>query len=173
MLDIGWSELLIVGVVALIVVGPKDLPGMFRQLGRFTAKLRAMSREFSRAMESAADESGVKDAAKDIRAAADLTRGGLNPVKAAADRFEKWDPLKGARNQAPAAAAASAAATATAASAAPPAPDPAPAPAAPEPAAAPPKRRAKAPADAAAEAPAAKRKAVTRKKSAPPAGDKA
>lgn len=57
MFDIGASELLVVGVVALIVIGPKDLPDMFRQVGRFTAKIRAMGREFSRAMEEAAKES--------------------------------------------------------------------------------------------------------------------
>ena len=44
MFDIGWMELMVIGVVALIVVGPKDLPDMFRQIGRFTAKLRQMSR---------------------------------------------------------------------------------------------------------------------------------
>jgi sec-independent protein translocase protein TatB len=67
MFDLGWSELLIIGVVALIVVGPKDLPKMFRTLGQFTAKARNMAREFQRAMDSAADESGVKDIARDLR----------------------------------------------------------------------------------------------------------
>ena len=55
MFDVGWSELLVIGIVALIVVGPRDLPGMFRALGRFTAKARGMAREFQRAMEAAAD----------------------------------------------------------------------------------------------------------------------
>ena len=49
-MDFSWSEMMLVGIVALIVIGPKDLPGMFRELGRFTAKIRAMGREFSRAM---------------------------------------------------------------------------------------------------------------------------
>ena len=44
MLDIGWSELLLIGVVALIVIGPKDLPHMFHALGRITARARAMAR---------------------------------------------------------------------------------------------------------------------------------
>lgn len=94
--DIGWAELLVIGIVALVVIGPEDLPDMFRQLGRFTAKLRQMSREFSRAMEQAAKDSGVKDVANDLKAATNPKSLGLNKVKEAADRFEKWDPIKNA-----------------------------------------------------------------------------
>ena len=43
-MDVSWSELLVIGIVALVIIGPKDLPGMFRELGRFTAKIRAMGR---------------------------------------------------------------------------------------------------------------------------------
>ena len=67
MLDIGWSEMLIVGVVALVVVGPKDLPKMFHAVGEFTGKARGMAREFQRAMETAAKEAGVDGIAKDLR----------------------------------------------------------------------------------------------------------
>ncbi|OYU40445.1 MAG: twin-arginine translocase subunit TatB [Pseudorhodobacter sp. PARRP1] len=94
--DIGWAELVLIGIVALIVIGPEDLPDMFRQLGRFTAKLRQMSREFSRAMEQAAQDSGVKDVADDLKAVTSAKNLGLNKVKEAADRFEKWDPIKNA-----------------------------------------------------------------------------
>lgn len=94
--DIGWAELLLIGIVALIVIGPEDLPQMFRQLGRFTAKMRAMSRDFSRAMDQAAKESGVKDVTDTVKGATSATSVGLNKVKAAADRFEKWDPIKSA-----------------------------------------------------------------------------
>jgi sec-independent protein translocase protein TatB len=95
-MDLSWSELLVVGIVALIIIGPKDLPGMFRELGRFTAKIRAMGREFSRAMEAAAKESGVKDVADDLRKVTSPKAMGLDAVKSAADKFEKWDPLKNA-----------------------------------------------------------------------------
>ncbi|MGL4321919.1 MAG: Sec-independent protein translocase protein TatB, partial [Paracoccaceae bacterium] len=96
-MDIGWTELILIGVVALIVIGPRDLPEMFRTLGRFTAKLRSMSREFSRAMESAAKESGVGDVAKDIRNVTSPSSLGLNAVKDSVAKFEKWDPLKSSK----------------------------------------------------------------------------
>ncbi|MBE0554390.1 MAG: twin-arginine translocase subunit TatB [Rhodobacteraceae bacterium] len=96
MFDLGMSELLVIGVVALVVIGPKDLPELFRSLGKFTAKLRAMGREFSRAMEAAADEAGVKDVAKDLKAVTSPRSLGLDAVKDAADKFQKWDPLKNA-----------------------------------------------------------------------------
>jgi sec-independent protein translocase protein TatB len=102
-MSLSWSELLVVGVVALVIIGPKDLPGMFRELGRFTAKIRAMGREFSRAMEAAAKESGVKDVADDLRKVTSPKSMGLDAVRSAADKFEKWDPLKPAAKPAAAA----------------------------------------------------------------------
>lgn len=94
-MDIGWSELLLIGVVALIVIGPRDLPHMFRALGRITAKARAMAREFSSAMEDAARDTGLSDAANSLNDLRDVTSKrsmGIDALDRAADRFEKWDP---------------------------------------------------------------------------------
>ncbi len=96
MFDVGWSELLLIGVVALIVIGPEDLPKLFRTLGRITARARSMAREFSSAMEDAAKSSGLEDAAKtlkDVNAITSKKALGLDALDRAADRFEKWDPL--------------------------------------------------------------------------------
>jgi sec-independent protein translocase protein TatB len=82
MFDLGWTEMMLIGIVALIVVGPKDLPNMFRALGRFTGKARGMARDFTRAMEQAADDAGVKEINTTLRAAA-------NPRSFAADQIKR------------------------------------------------------------------------------------
>ena len=101
MLDVGWTELLLIGVVALIVIGPKDLPVMFHTLGRITARARGMAREFTSAMEDAAKASGVSEVTKDLADLKKMTSPksmGLDALTRAADKFEKWDPLDPVRN---------------------------------------------------------------------------
>lgn len=98
MLDIGWSELILLGIVALIVVGPKDLPRMFHALGRVTAKARGMAREFQRAMDDAAKSTGLDEVRKDLNAIRNSTSAsamGIDALENAASKFEKWDPSKG------------------------------------------------------------------------------
>ena len=95
MFDIGWTELLVIGIVALIVVGPKDLPVLFRNVGRFVGKARGMAREFSRAMNEAADESGVRDVAKGLQAATNPMGSAMDGVKdMARDMTSAFDPTK-------------------------------------------------------------------------------
>lgn len=91
MFDLGWTELLVIGVVALIVVGPKDLPVLFRNVGRFVGKAKGMAREFSSAMNQAADESGVKDVASGLKAATNPLNTAMDSVKDAAKSFN-FDP---------------------------------------------------------------------------------
>lgn len=87
MFDLGWTELLVIGIVALIVVGPKDLPVLFRNVGRFVGKAKGMAREFSSAMNQAADESGVKDVASGLKAATNPLNTAMDSVKDAAKSF--------------------------------------------------------------------------------------
>ncbi len=96
MLDIGWSELLVIGIVALIVVGPKDLPKLFRALGQWVGKARGMARDFQRAMNEAADESGVSDIKKSFDEAASGKGMGLdNWDNAMPTASEKATPVSG------------------------------------------------------------------------------
>jgi sec-independent protein translocase protein TatB len=79
--DIGWMELLVIGIVALIVVGPEDLPGMFKKLGQMVGRVRGMAKDFTNAMNDAADGSGMTEMTKDLRNAAKFT----NPKAMAKD----------------------------------------------------------------------------------------
>ncbi|BBU56800.1 hypothetical protein KU6B_30650 [Mameliella alba] len=92
MFDLGFGELLVIGIVALIIVGPKDLPVLFRNVGRFMGKARGMAREFSRAMNDAADESGMRDVAKTFKTATNPVSSAMDGVKDAAKSMTNLDP---------------------------------------------------------------------------------
>ena len=64
MFDIGWSELLVIGVVAIVVVGPKELPRLMRTFGHYTGKLRAMASDFQRQFEDAVRDSEIDEVRK-------------------------------------------------------------------------------------------------------------
>lgn len=87
MLDIGWSELLLIAVVAIIVVGPKDLPPMMRALGRTITKMRRMAGEFQGQFNEALKEAELDDVKKSF----DELRG-LNPIN---DIKDSLNPLSG------------------------------------------------------------------------------
>ena len=89
MFDLGMPELLVIGVVALIVVGPKDLPILFRRVGQFVGKAKGMAREFSSAMNQAADQAGVKDVSDSLKSATDGIGKVSNPMKTASDAIRE------------------------------------------------------------------------------------
>jgi sec-independent protein translocase protein TatB len=64
MFDIGWSELLVIGVVAIIVVGPKELPRLMRTFGHYLGKVRHMAADFQRQFEDAVRDSEIDEVRK-------------------------------------------------------------------------------------------------------------
>lgn len=70
MFDIGWSELLVVGLVALVVVGPKELPALMRTIGNFVKKIKQTAGSFQRQFEEAVEESelgNLKNSVDDLK----------------------------------------------------------------------------------------------------------
>lgn len=64
MFDIGWSELVVIGVVALVVIGPKELPGVLRTIGQWMGKVRRMAAEFQGQFNEAMREAEMADLKK-------------------------------------------------------------------------------------------------------------
>lgn len=89
MFDIGWPEMLVIAVVLIVVVGPKDLPKMLRTFGKTTANLRRMAGDFRKQFDEALKEAELDDvkstfdSARKLNPAADI-RKALNPMEKAA-----------------------------------------------------------------------------------------
>ncbi|MFZ0101889.1 MAG: Sec-independent protein translocase protein TatB [Pseudolabrys sp.] len=77
MFDIGWGELVVIGIVALIAIGPKELPTVLRTLGQFMGKVRRMASEFQGQFQEAmreAEMADLKKQAEDLKSSvSDLT----------------------------------------------------------------------------------------------------
>ena len=71
MFDIAWSELLVIGIVAIIVVGPKDLPRLMRTFGHYAGKLRRMAADFQRQFEDAMREAELEEVRKAMQSVRD------------------------------------------------------------------------------------------------------
>jgi sec-independent protein translocase protein TatB len=84
MFDISWTEFLLVGIVALIVIGPKELPGVLRTLGQYTRKVRGMAAEFQNQFQEAMREAEMADLKKQVD---DM-----------AHDIKNYDPLKDVRS---------------------------------------------------------------------------
>lgn len=67
MLDMSWGEIMVIGAVALIVIGPKDLPKALRTVGQMTAKLRRMAAEFQGQFNEAMREAELDDVKKQLQ----------------------------------------------------------------------------------------------------------
>lgn len=69
MFDIGWSEMMLIIMVMVIVIGPKDLPRVMRTAGQWIGRARAVARHFQESIERMADEAGVEDVRKELNKA--------------------------------------------------------------------------------------------------------
>src|SRR5438552_3730369 len=81
MFDIGWGKLVVIGVIALIVIGPKELPAVLRTVGQWMGKMRRMAAEFQGQFQDAMREAEMADLKKTF----DETTSGLSSV---------FDPIK-------------------------------------------------------------------------------
>ncbi len=72
MFDIGWTEMFIVIVVALIVIGPKDLPLALRTVGKWVGKVRAVGRDFQKALDDVVREAELDEVKKQVESVAKL-----------------------------------------------------------------------------------------------------
>ncbi|MGB6542285.1 MAG: Sec-independent protein translocase protein TatB [Xanthobacteraceae bacterium] len=84
MFDISWTEFVLIGVVALIVIGPKELPGVMRTIGQWTRKIRGMAADFQRQFEREMRDAEVADLKKQVDDIAQDVKG--------------YDPLKDVRS---------------------------------------------------------------------------
>lgn len=96
MFDIGWSELVVIGVVALIVIGPKELPGVLRTVGRTITKLRRMAGEFQGQFQDALREAELSEIRKEI---GDVAGGAADSVKKNFPGMDVLDPLRSIREE--------------------------------------------------------------------------
>ena len=72
LLDFGWSELMLIGVVALIVIGPKDLPKALRVAGFWVRKARTLSREFQSSIEQMVREAELDEMRQELKKATEI-----------------------------------------------------------------------------------------------------
>ena len=75
MFDIGWSELVVIAVVALIAIGPKELPGVLRMVGQWMGKARKMASEFQGQFQEAMREAEMADLKKSFDEVKDAATG--------------------------------------------------------------------------------------------------
>jgi sec-independent protein translocase protein TatB len=67
MFDLGWTEILIIAVIALIVIGPKDLPSVLKNVAYWVRKARGLGREFQRGVDDLVREAELDDVQKEIK----------------------------------------------------------------------------------------------------------
>ena len=95
MFDIGWSEILVIGVVALIAIGPKELPGVLRSAGQWIGKIKRMASEFQGQFQEAmreAEMSDLKKHADDLNSFSKSLTSGIDPYDIMKDTAAETKP---------------------------------------------------------------------------------
>src|SRR5712692_1615783 len=88
MFEIGWGELLVIGVVALIAIGPKELPAVLRTVGQWMGKIRRMASEFQGQFQEAMREAEMDDLKKQVDEMTDTAKS-----------YTNFDPIGSVRNE--------------------------------------------------------------------------
>ncbi len=73
MLDIGWTELLVIGLVLVVIVGPKDLPRVLRTIGQWTRRVKKIARDFQDNIEDIARDSEIEEMRNKFNDTVDLS----------------------------------------------------------------------------------------------------
>ena len=84
MFDIGWGELVVIGIVALIAIGPKELPGVLRTMGQWMGKVRRMASEFQNQFQEAMREAEMADLKQQV----DTLTSGFDPIETVRKEIE-------------------------------------------------------------------------------------
>src|SRR5712671_5854467 len=92
MFEIGWSELVVIAVVALIAIGPKELPGVLRMVGQYMRKIRGMATEFQGQFQEAMREAEMADLKKHVDEMSDAAKG-------MTESFTDFDPLASVKKE--------------------------------------------------------------------------
>jgi len=101
---VGYTEMFVIAVVAIIVIGPKDLPNVLRAFGKTVGKMRSMAREFQGHLDGAMKEAGLEDLKKEMQGLKNLANTdpmapaskSVAPAKAADNSFNTYfgEPAK-------------------------------------------------------------------------------
>jgi sec-independent protein translocase protein TatB len=112
MFDMSWGEVMVIGGVALIVIGPKDLPKALRTVGQMTAKVRRLASEFQGQFSEAMREAELDEVRREVeglnRQVASATTAAFNPIQTIRDELKTAVDTKVASYEADGAAAGSA-----------------------------------------------------------------
>src|SRR5215471_11728993 len=88
MFDLGWGKIIIIAVIALVVIGPKELPGVLRTVGQWMGKVRRMASEFQSQFQEAMREAEMADIKKQV-----------DEMSSTASSFTNFDPIGTVRKE--------------------------------------------------------------------------